>query len=146
MSRNGRIALAVGAVVVAAVAFVVLRPSDDDDNGSGETPSAQTTPSAPGDTAAAPPPKPEPRVDKIAVKQGKPVGGVQNLAWEKGDTIRLAVRSDEAHEVHIHGYDVSKEVPAGGVAKFKFDATLDGIYEIELEDLAEPIAELKVEP
>ena len=147
MSRNGRIAVIIGAVLIATVGFIALRPSDDD-NSDGSGSQAQETVPASGDTtgAASPPPKPEPRVDQIRVRAGKPVGGVKNLSWEKGDTIRITVASDEAHEVHIHGYDVSKDVAAGGTAQFKIDANLDGIYEIELEDLAEPIAELKVEP
>ena len=147
MSRNGRIAVIIGAVLIATVGFIVLRPSDDD-NSDGSGSQAQGTVPASGDTtgAASPPPKPEPRVDRIRVRAGEPVGGVKNLTWEKGDNIRVAVASDEAHEVHIHGYDLSKDVAAGGTARFKIDANLDGIYEIELEDLAEPIAELKVEP
>lgn len=146
MSRSGRVIVIVGAVVLAVAAFVVLRPSDDDDGETGSSPPVETAPAAPGETQVAPPPKPKPRVDTIRVRNGKPVGGVKDLTWEKGDTIRLAVRSDAPHEVHIHGYDVSKHVEAGEVVRFRFDANLDGIYEIELEDLAEPIAELKVEP
>lgn len=146
MSRNGRIAVIVGAIVIAAIAFVAVRPSDDDDSDGGSQ-AQQTTPTTAGTTGEpTPPPKPEPKVDRIRVRQGKPVGGVQDLTWEKGDTIRLEVASDEAHDVHVHGYDVSKDVAPGGVVRFKIDATLDGIYEVELEDLAEPIAELKVEP
>ena len=146
MSRNGRIGLIAIAVVIAVVGFVALRPSDDDDSDGGTQ--VQKTAPATGETtgAASPPPKPESDVDRIRVESGKPVGGVKDLTWDKGDTIRIEVASDEAHEVHIHGYDIEKEVEAGGVVRFKFDAKLDGIYEIELEDLTEPIAELKVQP
>lgn len=85
-------------------------------------------------------------IPTIEVRDGEPVGGVQTLEYSAGDEVRFRVSSDAAEEVHVHGYDVAKEVPAGGTIEFDFPADLEGIYEVELEELAVQIAELRVNP
>ena len=88
-----------------------------------------------------------PEIPVIVVKGGKPVaGGVRSLEFTKGDVIRFTVRSDVADHVHLHGYDVFKDVPAGGSVTFAVPADLDGLYEVELEDRVEPLAEITVNP
>jgi hypothetical protein len=82
----------------------------------------------------------------IVVRDGEPVGGVQELGYDAGDQIRFRVRSNVADEVHVHGYDVSKEVSAGGAATLSFPADLEGIYEVELHGSERQIAELRVNP
>jgi hypothetical protein len=56
------------------------------------------------------------------------------------------VRSDAADEVHIHGYDLDKEVPANGSVSFSFPADIEGIFEVELHGSEKQIAELRVNP
>jgi len=88
----------------------------------------------------------EGEVPTVVVRDGEPVGGVQTLEFDAGDEIRFQVSSDAAEEIHVHGYDVSKEVPAGGTIEFDFPADLEGIYEAELEQLGVQIAELRINP
>lgn len=83
---------------------------------------------------------------KIVIKNGEPVGGVQELEYSAGDQIRFEVDSDVADEIHVHGYDLMKDVPAGGSVSFSFPAEIEGIFEVELEELGEQIAELRVNP
>jgi Cu-Zn family superoxide dismutase len=85
-------------------------------------------------------------VPTIVIRDGEPVGGVQTLEFSAGEEIRFRVSSDAAEEVHVHGYDIAKEVPAGGTIEFDFSAELEGIYEAELEGLGVQIAELRVNP
>jgi len=85
-------------------------------------------------------------VPTIVVREGEPVGGVQELEFSAGEEIRFRVTSDEAEEIHVHGYDLAKDVPAGGTVEFAFPAELEGIYEAELEQLGVQIAELQVNP
>ncbi|HET8814907.1 MAG TPA: hypothetical protein VFM51_08125, partial [Solirubrobacterales bacterium] len=59
---------------------------------------------------------------------------------------RFRVESAVADHVHVHGYNLMKDVAAGEVASFDFPATLEGIFEAELEDSGEQILELRVEP
>jgi hypothetical protein len=82
----------------------------------------------------------------IVVENGKPVGGVQELEYSAGDQIAFAVESDVADEVHVHGYDLSEDVPAGGSVEFSFPAEIEGIFEVELESRGEQIAEVQVNP
>jgi hypothetical protein len=82
----------------------------------------------------------------IVIADGEPVGGVAELEFSAGDRIRFQVESDVDDEVHVHGYDLSEDVTAGGAASFDFPADIEGIFEVELEERAEPIAELRVNP
>ena len=71
---------------------------------------------------------------------------IKELKYSKGDRVRLVVRSDVADEIHIHGYDLKQDVPAGGSVRFNFAADIEGVFEIELEERKEQIAELRVSP
>lgn len=82
----------------------------------------------------------------IEVRHGEPVGGVQTLEFSAGEEVRFRVSSDAAEEIHVHGYDIAKDVPAGGTIEFDFPAELEGIYEVELEELGVQIAELRINP
>lgn len=85
-------------------------------------------------------------VPTIVVRDGEPVGGVQELEYSAGEEIRFRVSSDAAEEIHVHGYDLMKDVPAGGTVEFDFPAELEGIYEAELEGLGAQIIELRINP
>ena len=54
--------------------------------------------------------------------------------------------SDVSDEVHVHGYDIMKDVEAGGSVSFDFPATIEGVFEAELEGRKEQILELTVNP
>ncbi len=82
----------------------------------------------------------------ILVKNGEPVGGVQELEYSAGEEVQFTVDSDVADEIHVHGYDLMKDVPAGGSVSFSFPAEIEGIFEVELEGRKEQIAELRVNP
>ncbi len=150
MSTGKRVAALALLVVVAVVAFIVVSSGDDDAGDDGvsrvatNTTESRTT-TTQGGTNATPGTTP-PAVTTIRVRNGQPVGGVQKISVNKGDGVRLVVVSDVADEVHVHGYDLTKEVEAGGTARFSFRADIDGAFEIELEDRQEQIASLEVEP
>ena len=56
------------------------------------------------------------------------------------------MRNDEPEEIHVHGYDLEKEVEPGKTAQVSFKATITGIFEIEFHGSGEQIAELRVDP
>jgi len=144
-SNRARIALAVGAVAAVVVLFVVLSGGDDSNNKDNNTTSTDTgsigatTPST-GTTVKAQP------FQVVVVQGGKPVGGIKKLEYSKGDQVRFRVKSDVADEIHVHGYDFHKDVPAGGAVSFSFPAKIEGVFVIELENRGEQIAELRVTP
>jgi hypothetical protein len=86
------------------------------------------------------------KVPTIAIRNGEPVGGIKQLEYNAGDEIRFEVSSDVADEVHVHGYDLMQDVPAGGTVSFDFPAEIEGIFEAELEGRKEQIAEIRVNP
>ncbi len=154
MSNRSRLGLVALAIAVAVVAFVVLSPGDTDedaDDPAGEaaqTTPAQTTEEQPTATAPSAPP---PAADEIVVKGGKPEGGVQRVEVKKGDTVRLLVSSDGEDEIHLHGYDITRNAAKGKPARFRFKADVEGVFEIEShtaehEGLEPLIGRLVVEP
>ena len=139
MSRQQRIALVVGAVVVAVAAFLVFRPSSDSSNKSSST----TSTTAAGSTSAAP----KPSVQTITITKGQPDGGLKKIDVKKGDTLVVKVTSSNTKdEVHVHGYNLHGNLAPGKPVKITFKTTIEGIFEIELEGTKTQIAELKVEP
>jgi hypothetical protein len=86
------------------------------------------------------------KVPTIVIRNGEPVGGIKQLEYDAGDEIRFEVSSDVTDEVHVHGYDLMQEVPAGGTVSFDFPAEIEGIFEAELEGRKEQIAEIRVNP
>ena len=60
--------------------------------------------------------------------------------------MRFRARSATPDHVHVHGYDLMKDAPAGETITMSFKATITGIFEIEFEDAQKLIGELKVEP
>jgi hypothetical protein len=60
--------------------------------------------------------------------------------------VRLTVGGDVSDEVHLHGYDLHADVAPGQDATIEFDATIPGVFEIELEGSGVLIGELQVAP
>ena len=82
---------------------------------------------------------------RVLVKGGKPVGGIQRATVKKGQKVAIVVHSDVADEVHVHGYDLHKDVEPGGTVRIVFPATITGVFEAELEDRKLQIVQLTVE-
>ena len=57
----------------------------------------------------------------------------------------LVVISDTEDEVHLHGYDISRDVAVGGTARVSFVAKIPGRFEVELEQSGVQLAELTVQ-
>jgi len=123
-SNTTRLIAGIAVIVVAIVLLVVLKNDD----------SSKTTSNTGG------------KVTTIVIKHGKPVGGIADLTYNKGEQVRFKVDSDVSDEVHMHGYDIMKDVKAGGSVSFDFPATIEGVFEAELEGRKEQILELTVNP
>jgi len=147
-SNTARLALAGVAIAAVVVLFIVLSDSGDDSSTTTQTTAQQTTTAAGSNSGseAGQGQSTEPEIPVIEIKDGEPVGGVQELTFTQGDEIRFQVDSDVADEVHFHGYDVGKDVEAGGSVTFDVPATDTGVFEVELEERVVPIAEITVNP
>ena len=89
---------------------------------------------------------PEPTLVRVVVVNGAPEGGIVRTKIDQGNRVLLVVRSDAADEVHLHGYDISRDVAAGGTVRIRFRAKVPGRFEVELEERGVQIAELTVNP
>jgi cytoskeletal protein RodZ len=162
LSGVQRAGIVLGALAVLLIVFVVLRGSDDngsssssssqatatqttasDDSGSTETSgsTSESTSTSPSTSTGA-----APAVQTIVVENGQPKGGIKTISFKKGDQVALKVQSDVADEIHVHGYDLKKDVQAGGSVEFDFKATIEGRFEVELENAGTQIANLEVTP
>jgi hypothetical protein len=117
--RQRALIIAVAIVVLVGGYLLIRGGGNDDSNGGGTT---------------------------VRVVNAKPEGGVKKLAFKKGDQVRFTVVSDTADEIHVHGYDLMKDVEKGGSVSFSFKGSIDGRFVVELEDHKQQIAELDVTP
>jgi hypothetical protein len=152
----------VAALAAVVALFLLFAGGDDEQASSGATPpqssqgttegqspdSRTTRPRSPGGTSGRQARREPltPAFEPIVVRGGKPVGGVRRLEYESRERVRFSVRSDAADEVHVHGFDIEKAVPAGGTARFRFVADLEGVFEIELHGRGVKIGELRIKP
>jgi hypothetical protein len=143
-----RVVLGIAVVALAVVLLIVLSDSDDsgDAGGAGNGSAVSGAGGGDGDDEQGEVTGAALAVPTVVVRNGAPVGGVRTLTYIKGDRIRFQVDSDVGDEVHVHGYDLSEDVEAGGSVRFDFDASLEGIFEVELEGRHAQIAELRVNP
>ncbi len=141
MTRNTRIALLAAAAVIAVVAIVIIGTGGSDGNDSKSTATSAATTSTGGSTSAAPA-----AIPVVTIKNGKAVGGVQTISVKQGDRARFKVVSDHDYEIHLHGFDIAKDVKAGGSVSYDVKTTAPGIYEFEIEDTGTKIGQVKVEP
>ncbi|MEA2234959.1 MAG: hypothetical protein QOD83_4775 [Solirubrobacteraceae bacterium] len=155
MNSRQRIGLLLAALAALAVAFFVLSPGEtkNDTASTATQPSPSTqapTTSTTGGYAAEPTPPAatqEPQFIVVRVRGGKPVGGVRTIKVTAGERVRIEVQSpDTSDEVHLHGYDIKRDLKAGGRVRFSFKADAEGIFEMELEGSRTPIAKIEVAP
>jgi hypothetical protein len=155
MPRNQRITLLALAAVVVVVAVVVAVASSGGSSTSATvtektivttttTPAGASTTETGTVTQSTVTTPARPPV--VVVRNGQPVGGVKKLQFSKGGTIDFLVRSDTPGEIHFHGYDVHRVVPAGGgTVRFRLPAKFDGRFVVELEATGTQIAEVEVQ-
>jgi hypothetical protein len=122
MARNSRIALLLVALLVIVVGTAIAISS------AGSNKASHTSGHA-----------------YVYVVDAKPRGGVQLLVYNKGQPVQFTVISDVADEVHVHGYNLKKQVAREGSVTFSFPATDVGDHVVELESHGEQIANLRVQ-
>ena len=120
-----------------------------DDESTATTIPATVTDTTTTETTPTPTPTPEPTgptVVRIAVVNGAPKGGIVRETVQKGDRVVLVVTSDVSDHIHLHGYDIMRDVAPGKPARLPFRATIPGRFEVELEDRGVQIADITVTP
>ena len=110
-SRRTGIIVALGALAVAVVLFVVLSGGSGSDEGK------------------------QNKVINLRLAQGQAEGGARDLTVTQGDHLGVKLHTDARAELHIHGYDLSKDVKAGKPGSILFIANDTGEFEIEAHPL-----------
>src|SRR5919108_1729957 len=101
-----RILLAAGAVAAAVALFLALRPNGETPTPANQRTTNEGTTTNPG-TAPAQPPSAQVR---IAFEDGGVPGGVKHPSVSRGERVVVLVRADVRDEVHVHGYDLMRDV------------------------------------
>jgi hypothetical protein len=147
MSRGQRFTfLGVAALIAILAIFVLADSSEDASDGEQSAATATPTPEATASPQEASPqseetPEPTPEPPPLLTS-----AGVEQLEFEQGETARFRVRSSTPEEIHVHGYDLYREIPAGKTVTVAFEADITGIFEVEFHNSGKPIAELKIQP
>jgi heme/copper-type cytochrome/quinol oxidase subunit 2 len=145
VSRAQRLTFLAIAVAIAVVAVIVLTTasgSNDEQEAANTGAQATATETASPEATATETPERTPTSKPPLVTPGE----VTKLRFKQGETVRFRVRANVADHVHVHGYDLIRDIEPGKTITFSFRAEITGIFEIELEDRGEEIAQLRVDP
>jgi hypothetical protein len=104
---------------------------------------AAPSPSATTSSSATPSAPTGQRIE-VQVAGGQVSGDTGRVAVPVGQPVTLSVTSDTADEIHVHGYDLTAPVAAGTPAELTFDATIAGVFEVELHDAGTVLLTLQV--
>lgn len=140
---GSRLGLIGAGIAVIVVVFLLARPDD----AVVPAPSATSTASVPTPSTATSSPEPSPTATEVDVVVAD--GAVTTpIAAEValGAEVLLRISSDVADEVHVHGYDLETEVPAGGTGELRFSADAAGVFEVEFHESGLLLLRLTVAP
>jgi heme/copper-type cytochrome/quinol oxidase subunit 2 len=108
-----------------------------------------STPADPGTSpgaGSASPGKSAKATDIVAsVKDGKVSPKAHRVKVAVGSSVRILVSSDVDDEVHVHGYDIEREVSAGQSATIEFTADQSGVFEVETHESGLLLFQLQVQ-
>lgn len=79
----------------------------------------------------------------LTITDGSVEGGVRREAARVGQWVTLRVSGNASDEVHIHGYDLYIEL-IEGEGRLTFEASIPGIFEVELERTHTLVLQLEV--
>jgi hypothetical protein len=123
-----------GLLIMLVVPLAGCAGEAPDSAGSGAT-SASGSETSPG--AA------EQRIE-VTVADGRVGGDTGRVDVAAGTAITLVVTSDVSDQVHVHGYDIEKELTPGTPVTLQFQATVPGVFEVELHHAETVLLRLQV--
>jgi len=81
---------------------------------------------------------------EVQVTGGQVSGDTGRVPVASGEHVTLVITSDVADEVHLHGYDLEAALSPGQPAELRFDATIPGVFEVELHEAGTLLLSLQV--
>jgi hypothetical protein len=109
-------------------------------SGSSSSPSSAST----GAPSSAPAPAAAVQRIEVTVTGGQVSGDTGRVPVPAGEHVTLVVTSDAPDELHVHGYDLAADLAPGTPATVEFDATIPGVFEVELHDAGTLLLSLQV--
>ena len=82
---------------------------------------------------------------EVQVAGGQVTGDTGRVPVAAGTHVTLVITSDVADEAHLHGYDREAELAPGRPAEIAFDATIPGVFEVELHEAGTVLLTLQVQ-
>lgn len=70
----------------------------------------------------------------------------EEVSVREGDRVTMNITSDRPVEIHVHGYDLEREVEPGEATELSFEAGLTGRFPMEDHETEEELGVLVVEP
>jgi hypothetical protein len=90
------------------------------------------------------------RVFEVAIHSDAPTAEPAVLAVRQNDQVVVRFSSDKPLQIHLHGYDIEKDVVPNVVTPVRFTATATGRFPIEIHSNGpakqRPVAYLEVRP
>ncbi|MBJ7453360.1 MAG: hypothetical protein JHC71_14955, partial [Blastococcus sp.] len=80
----------------------------------------------------------------VQVTGGQVAGDTGRVPVPLGTQVTLVITSDAADSAHVHGYDLTADLPPGVPAEITFPATIPGVFEVELHDAGTALLTLQV--
>lgn len=74
--------------------------------------------------------QPGERVFELALTDGKLPQAMQVIRVKQGDSVKLRWNTDRAITLHLHGYDIERELKPGAVTEFSFKAHATGRFPV----------------
>ena len=92
----------------------------------------------------------EDHVFTLEIHGDTPIAKSQVLTVSQNDQVEIRVSSDKPVQVHLHGYDIEKDIVPNVVTSFRLKATATGRFPIEIHSKEpikqRPLAYLEVRP
>lgn len=121
-------------------------------SGCGDDPGEQSptnSPTAQESPDPAPPSPPPAEMDEVELFEFEITDGEVSPSLARAEvaqdaTVRIVVTSDQADELHLHGYDLTAEVGPGQEGVLEFVADQAGLFELETHDTHLVLLQLQV--
>jgi heme/copper-type cytochrome/quinol oxidase subunit 2 len=81
---------------------------------------------------------------EVRIAGGQVSGDTGRVPVAVGTQVTLVITSDVADQAHLHGYDIEQELTPGEPAEMAFDATIPGVFEVELHEAGTVLLTLQV--
>jgi hypothetical protein len=134
-----RPALSRRALVAVLLAVTVALPGC-----AGKPPAAVGASSGGGSSTAAGSSAPAAKQITVTIAHGKASGDTGRITVAAGTPVTLVVTSDVPDQVHLHGYDIEKDLVPAKPTTLSFVADVPGVFDVELHEADIVILHLQV--